>query len=219
MRKITITTIFIALTCLGFVTLNQPSRAIEGVLEAQGRDLMSNKPDNYPVATLAGGCFWCLESEFRSTNGVLHTNVGYTGGNLENPTYKNITTGRTGHAEAVEITFDPKKISYKELITYFLSKAHNPTQLNRQGVDIGTQYRSEIFYHDDKQKQIAEKLIAKIDADKLYKEPIVTKLSAAGKFWNGEDYHQQYYEKYEKETGQIHPRVYFKKQAKELKGN
>ncbi|PCJ98650.1 MAG: peptide-methionine (S)-S-oxide reductase [Zetaproteobacteria bacterium] len=177
---------------------------------------MTEKPDNYPVATLAGGCFWCLESEFRALDGILHTRVGYIGGNLQQPSYQDITTGKTGHAEAVEITFDPDKVSYEQLVTFFLTKAHNPTTLNRQGVDVGTQYRSEIFYHNDKQRKIAEHLINTVDTQTKYKAPIVTKLSPADKFWLGEDYHQQYYEKYEKDKGQIHPRVYFKRQSKKM---
>lgn len=217
MRIITIIAIFVGLIGLSFAALNTPSLAVEGVLDAQGSDLMTDKPDNYPLATLAGGCFWCLESEFRALDGVLHTNVGYTGGELQEPGYNDITTGRTGHAEAIEITFDPNKISYEQLVTFFLTKAHDPTTLNRQGVDVGTQYRSEIFYHDDTQKEIAEDLIAKVDAQETYSNPIVTKVSAAVKFWTGETYHQQYYEKYEKENGEVHPRVSYKKQAKKLK--
>ena len=217
MRIITITAIFVGLIGLTFAALNTPSLAVEGVLDAQGSDLMTEKPDNYPLATLAGGCFWCLESEFRALDGILHTNVGYTGGDLQEPGYRDITTGQTGHAEAIEITFDPDKVSYEQLITFFLTKAHDPTTLNRQGVDVGTQYRSEIFYHDDAQKEIAENLIAKVDAQKTHNSPIVTKVSTAVKFWTGEEYHQQYYEKYEKENGKAHPRVFYKKQAKKLK--
>ncbi len=217
MRIFTIIAIFAGLTAIAFSTLNKPSLAVEGVLDTQGRDLMIEKPDNYPTATIAGGCFWCLESEFRALDGILHTRVGYTGGDLNNPGYRDITTGQTGHAEAIEITFDPDKISYEQLITFFLTKAHDPTTLNRQGVDVGTQYRSEIYYHDSNQEETAKTLIAKVNAQKIYKNPIVTKVSAAGKFWVGEEYHQQYYEKYEKEKGEVHPRVYFKKQAKKLK--
>lgn len=214
MRIITVIALLIALIGISVIGLNTPSLAVEGVLETQGNDLMNEKPDNYPIATLAGGCFWCLESEFRAMDGVLHTSVGYTGGNMAQPTYQDITTGQTGHAEAIEITFDPEKISYEQLLTFFLTKGHNPTQLNRQGVDVGTQYRSEIFYHDETQKQLAETVIAQIDAQKKYKAPIVTKISAAGDFWIGEEYHQKYYEKYEKDKGEIHPRVIYKRQAK-----
>lgn len=179
-----------------------------------GVDLMNQKPDNYPVAILAGGCFWCTESEFRAIDGVLYTRVGYAGGETDNPTYEQITTGKTGHAEATEVTYDPQKISFEELLTFFLTKAHDPTQLNRQGVDVGTQYRSAVFYADEEQKRIAEKVIAKINADKVYKKPIVTTLEPLETFWLGEDYHQQYYEKYEDKTGAPHIRVMLKKAKK-----
>lgn len=189
-----------------------------GVLDSQGKDLMTEKPDNMPIATFAGGCFWCLESEFRALDGILHTRVGYTGGKIQNPAYQAISNGDTGHAEAVEITFDPEKITYEKLAKFFLTKAHDPTQLNRQGVDVGTQYRSEIFYHNDTQKEIAERLIKDVNASGQYADPIVTKLSPAQIFWLGEDYHQQYYEKWEKKNGEMHPRVFFKKKMKYLKG-
>jgi len=218
MRITTLIIGFITLTIAGFIAINSPSFAVEGVLDAQGSDLMNEAPKNYPVATLAGGCFWCIESEFRSKDGVLYTRVGYTGGPLQNPTYKDITTGETGHAEAIEVTFDPKKISYSQLIEYFLTKAHDPKQLNRQGVDVGPQYRSEIFYHDDAQKEIAEQWIADLNQSNALGGKVVTKVSAATKFWLAEDYHQQYYEKYEEKTGQVHQRVFFKKQIKKLKG-
>ncbi len=179
-----------------------------------GDDLMNSKPEGYPIATLAGGCFWCLESELRALEGVLYTRVGYMGGALENPTYEQISTGKSGHAEAVEITFDPKKTSYRDLVEFFLTKAHDPTTLNRQGVDKGPQYRSVIFYHDEEQKKIAQELIRYIDMNKVHKNPVVTDVQPAGTFWEGEDYHQQYYEKYEEKTGQPHIRVWLKKQKK-----
>lgn len=165
---------------------------------------------DYPIATLAGGCFWCLESEFRALNGVVFTISGYTGGDLDNPTYSDITTGKTGHAEATDIYYDPKVISYAELIDYFLRKSHDPTQLNRQGVDKGTQYRSSIFYHNEEQKQIAEERIAAAEADKVWKDKIVTTLEPLSTFWPAEDYHQQYYEKYEETNGRPHIRVLLK---------
>lgn len=203
---------------LAAFTLTRISFAVEGgVMDEQGADLTEEQPENYPIATLAGGCFWCLESEFRSLDGILFTRVGYTGGHTQNPTYQDISTGKTGHAEAVEITFDPNKISYEELITFFLTKAHDPTQLNRQGVDIGTQYRSEIFYHNEEQRQIAQNTIEQTKLNKIYKNQIVTKISDAQKFWIAEGYHQQYYEKYEKKNGKVHPRVFYKKNFKILK--
>ncbi len=175
---------------------------------------MKIKPEGYSTATLAGGCFWCLESEIRRLDGVLFTRSGYTGGTSNAPTYEQIGTGKTGHAEAVEVIFDQGKISYKEIVHFFLTKAHDPTQLNRQGVDIGTQYRSAIYYHDEAQKKVADYLVRKVDAQSLYKDKIVTQVVPKETFWEAEEYHQQYYEKYEDIFGQVHPRVYFKQQAK-----
>ncbi len=179
---------------------------------------MPEKPKNYPVATFAGGCFWCLESEMRALDGILFTEVGYTGGDLDQPSYRDITTGKTGHAEAVEITYDPEKITYQQLVDFFLTKAHDPTQVNRQGVDVGTQYRSAIFTHDEAQAKIAHDAIARLTAEKHFKKPIATQVEPAGKFWLGEEYHQQYYEKYEEQTGQKHLRVLIKEKKKSLLG-
>lgn len=193
---------------------------------AKGLTVASTVQDKLPVgapyASFAGGCFWCMESEFRRLEGVLFTRSGYEGGSLENPSYEDITTGKTGHAETVEIYYDPQIITYRELVDHFLRRAHDPTTLNRQGVDEGTQYRSAIFYHDDAQKKDAEAAIAAATADKAWKDPIVTKLEPHGKFWPGEEYHQQYYEKYEAKTGAPHIRAYYKmkkweKQAEEDK--
>lgn len=181
---------------------------------ALGGDMASEKPANLPKATLAGGCFWCLESEFRGLQGVVYTVVGYTGGHIDNPGYDEVTTGKTGHAEAVEIYFDPAKTSYRELVEHFLTRAHDPTQLNKQWVDEGPQYRSAIFTHDEEQKKIAEDLIAELTAAKRYKDPIVTTINPAATFWVAEEYHQQYYEKYEAENGQPHIRIWLKQQNK-----
>lgn len=196
----------------GFILFSGPkTSAME-----HGADLMDEKPEGYPVAVYGGGCFWCLESEFRAMDGVLFTRVGYMGGDLENPSYRDITTGKTGHAEVVEVTFDPEKISYETLTEFFLSEAHDPTQLNRQGVDVGTQYRSEIFYEDESQKTAAQAVVDKLNAGK-FNGDIVTKLSPAQTFWLGEDYHQQYYEKYEAQTGKPHLRVILKQKKKAAK--
>jgi len=181
---------------------------------AGNEGMATAKPENLPKATLAGGCFWCLESEFRGHKGIVYTVVGYTGGTLENPTYKDVTTGKTGHAEAVEIYYDPKQTSYRDLLEHFFTKAHDPTQLNRQWVDEGTQYRSAIFYHDEEQKKIAEEMIAQLTAKKRFKNPIVTELKPARTFWVAEEYHQQYYEKYQAKNGQPHIRVWLKEQNK-----
>ena len=198
--------LFAGLLAFSFLWMAKNTKAMDVAATIQ-----KEKPENAEIATFAGGCFWCLESEFRSLKGVLYTVSGYTGGALEHPTYPNITTGQTRHAEAVEIYFDPDTISYRELLDYFLRKAHDPTQLNRQGVDKGTQYRSAIFYHDDAQKREAESAIHTAEKDKIWKNKIVTELSPAVTFWPAEDYHQQYYEKYEQENGRPHVRVLLKK--------
>lgn len=144
------------------------------------------------VATLAGGCFWCTEAVFLELDGVKKVVSGYIGGNTLNPTYKDICNGDTGHAEAIEITFDPKEVSFGELLEIFFA-THDPTTLNRQGNDIGTQYRSEIFYHNPTQKQLSEDYIALMTSENTFGKPIVTKISAASKFYEAEDYHQNYY--------------------------
>ena len=144
------------------------------------------------IATFAGGCFWCTEAVFLEIKGVEKVVSGYTGGNIPNPTYKDICTGTTDHAEAIQITYDPKIVAYKDLLEIFFS-SHNPTTLNRQGADVGTQYRSEIFYHSLEQKKQAEEYIALIEKEKLYDNPVVTAISSAVVFYVAEDYHQNYY--------------------------
>lgn len=169
-------------------------------------------PENTPYASFAGGCFWCMESEFRRLDGVVYTRSGYEGGTTENPTYEQVSSGRTGHTETTEIYFDPAKISYRDLVDHFLRRAHDPTTLNAQGVDEGTQYRSAIFYHDEEQKKSVEEVIAQVTADKAWKDPIVTEVLPQEKFWPAEEYHQQYYEKYEEKTGRPHIRALYKMQ-------
>ncbi len=145
-------------------------------------------------ATFAGGCFWGVEEAFRTLNGVVETTVGYMGGTTENPTYEMVCTGKTGHAEVVDITFDPAVVSYQQLVEQFWS-IHNPTSLNFQGVDHGTQYRSEIFYHSDEQRQQAEKSALACNASGVYAVPIVTEITPAEPFWRAEEYHQKYFAK------------------------
>lgn len=144
------------------------------------------------IATLAGGCFWCTEAIFQRLKGVSSVASGYTGGSIENPTYNQVCTGETGHAEAIQITFDPSVISFETLLEVFL-KLHDPTTINRQGADAGTQYRSAIFYHNETQKQIAQNLIEKVTKSGLYTDPIVTKLEPYKQFYRAEDYHQNFY--------------------------
>ena len=148
-------------------------------------------------ATLAAGCFWGVEVSFGKLKGVLDTRVGYTGGHFDNPTYEDVCSHKTGHAESVEVIFDPEQITYEELLEYFF-KNHNPTTPNRQGPDIGSQYRSAIFYHDVEQKKIAEKVKEKFDKSGMFSRPIVTEITEASIFWEAEDYHQQYLEKRKK---------------------
>ncbi len=144
----------------------------------------------YETATFAAGCFWCVEAIFQNVKGVEKVVSGYTGGTVENPTYEQVSNGNTGHAETLQITFDPSIISYKDLLFIFW-RTHDPTTLNRQGADTGTQYRSAIFYHDEKQKVEAEE--SKKEAQTLYENPIVTEITPFTLFYLGEDYHQNYY--------------------------
>lgn len=145
------------------------------------------------TTTLGAGCFWCVEAIFERLKGVHKVTSGYAGGTVENPTYEQVCTGTTGHAEAVQIEFDPEEISFEELLTVFW-RTHDPTTLNRQGNDVGTQYRSVIFYHDDEQKKIAEKSKQKTDASDLWPDPIVTEITPFTNFYKAEDYHQEYFE-------------------------
>lgn len=151
-----------------------------------------NVENNMEVATFAGGCFWCTEAVFTELKGVEKVVSGYTGGMIKNPSYKEICTGTTGHAEAIQITFNPKQIAFEDLLEVFFG-THDPTTLNRQGADVGTQYRSEIFYHSQEQKDKAEDYIKFIENEKLYNKPIVTKVSSAVVFYEAEEYHQDYY--------------------------
>lgn len=144
------------------------------------------------IATLAGGCFWCLEAVYDQVIGVHDVVSGYTGGHVPNPTYQQVCTGNTGHAEAVQIRFDPDRISYRELLEIFFS-IHDPTTLNRQGADVGSQYRSAIFYHSDEQRQIAEQLVRELTEQRVFRDPIVTEIVPATTFYPAEDYHQEYF--------------------------
>ncbi|MFY9868559.1 MAG: peptide-methionine (S)-S-oxide reductase MsrA [Candidatus Nitrosopolaris sp.] len=147
------------------------------------------------IATIANGCFWCSEAIFRRLQGVKSVLPGYTGGTAKNPSYDQVCTGITGHAESTQIQFDPKIISFEKILDIFWH-THNPTTLNRQGSDVGTQYRSAIFYHDEKQKEIAEKSRKEFEAEGAYKDPIVTEISPFKIFYVAEDYHKNYYEEH-----------------------
>jgi peptide-methionine (S)-S-oxide reductase len=143
-------------------------------------------------ATLAGGCFWCLEAVFLELKGVEKVVSGYSGGVVENPSYREVSTGATGYAEVVQILFTPEEISYNDILNVFFT-IHDPTTLNRQGADVGTQYRSAIFYHSDEQKKIAENVVQELDRSNIWKNPIVTEITLFQNFYPAEDYHQDYY--------------------------
>jgi len=146
------------------------------------------------TATFAAGCFWGPEARFRALDGVVDTEVGYTGGTVDHPDYRSVCAGDTGHAEAVRMTYHPEKISYEELLDVFW-EMHDPSQRNRQGLDVGSQYRSAIFTHDDEQQQIAERAKRELDASGRLNAPVATEIRPAGPFWRAEEYHQRYLEK------------------------
>lgn len=209
MKNLFLLAIF-AFACFGIILLSGgKSRA---TLLEQGDHLVSEKPEGYPSAVLAGGCFWCTESEYRGLDGVLFTRAGYMGGETDNPTYRDITTGKTGHAEVIEVTFDPEIVSYERIVEFFFTDAHDPTQLNRQGVDKGTQYRSAIFPADAEQEAIARDVKERLQPE--FDGKIVTTIEPYATFWEAEGYHQQYYEKYQEENGKDHIRVILKKSGK-----
>jgi peptide-methionine (S)-S-oxide reductase len=144
------------------------------------------------TATLGGGCFWCLEAAYSRLKGVISAESGYAGGAVENPDYRQVCSGTTGHAEVVQVTFDPELIDYRTILEVFFS-IHDPTTLNRQGADVGTQYRSVIFYHSESQHETAERLTAELTAERIWPDPIVTEILPAPAFYPAEDYHQHYY--------------------------
>ncbi len=177
--------LYILLTCY------QSTRCKKNMNQRQTEICFSKDKE---LATLGGGCFWCMEAIFSELKGVEKVESGYSGGILQNPTYEEICTGKTGHAEVVQITFDPKVISFKEILHIFF-KVHDPTTLNRQGPDIGPQYRSIILYRDEKQRAIAEEVIEGINAAKIHSQPIVTQIKPFKIFFKAEDYHQEFYKK------------------------
>jgi peptide-methionine (S)-S-oxide reductase len=144
------------------------------------------------VATLGGGCFWCLEAVYQELRGVEKVESGYSGGDVPDPTYRAVCSGTTGHAEVVQVTFDPEMISYKDILEVYFT-IHDPTTLNRQGADVGTQYRSVIYYHDDEQRRVAEAVISDLEAEGIWKDPIVTEVTPMDEFYIAEDYHQNYF--------------------------
>jgi peptide-methionine (S)-S-oxide reductase len=153
----------------------------------------SNKSQQLETATFGGGCFWCVEAVFERLDGVKSVTSGYAGGHVENPTYKQVTRGDTGHAEVIQLSYDPSKISFEKILEVHF-KTHDPTTLNRQGADVGPQYRSIILYHNDEQKEIAQNVINKLNDAQIWDDPIVTKVEPLDTFYEAENYHQDYYE-------------------------
>lgn len=184
-------TILFLITLLNISCNSKASTKKTLITESQEPILIKLNPGE-EIATFAGGCFWCTEAIFLELKGVKSVKSGYTGGKTKNPTYYEVTTGTTGHAEAIQIIFDPSLISYQDLLEVFFG-THDPTTLNRQGADVGTQYRSEVFYHSNAQKTEVLNYISLIEKEKLYNSPIVTKVSPAVVFYNAEGYHQNYY--------------------------
>lgn len=192
--KLSMTTFVIAMANL--ISCAQPAKKdkMTTPISAATRESATNTPGTTTeTATFANGCFWCTEAIFEQLDGVISATSGYSGGETKNPTYKEVCTGETGHAECLQIIYDPAKISFDELLEVFW-ETHDPTTLNRQGGDVGTQYRSGIFYHNEEQKQKAEKYKAELDKSGAFDNPIVTEITAFSKFYPAENYHQEYFE-------------------------
>jgi peptide-methionine (S)-S-oxide reductase len=189
MFRFTLSLLIAAFIAAGLVFFTQ-NRSRTAIAE----EAKAAKPEKTETATFGAGCFWGVESTFRKVPGVIDVKVGYTGGKTENPTYKEVCTDKTGHAEAVNVVYDPAKVNYQKLMEVFFEN-HDPTTKNRQGPDWGTQYRSAIFFHDETQEKLAAAEIKKRNDSGEYVGPIVTELVKAGKFYNAEEYHQQYFAK------------------------
>ena len=187
---------FLFLCCMVVISCAQSDKKQKKQMnnEASSASLDENNVDmaNTEIATFGTGCFWCTEAVLESLDGVKKVVSGYAGGTVANPSYKEVCTGTTGHAECVEVVYDPKVISYAELLEAFF-RSHDPTSLNKQGNDVGTQYRSVIFYHTEAQQKLAEQAKAELDKSGAYTKPIVTEISKAPKFYVAEDYHQNYF--------------------------
>lgn len=177
----------LASACINFTACSQQKP--EKIMNSKNPEVT---PENLETATFGAGCFWCVEAIFQQLKGVYSVVSGYTGGHVKNPTYKEVTTGRTGHAEVAQIKFNPSEVSFAELLEIFW-QTHDPTTLNRQGNDVGTQYRSAVFYHNEEQKKQAEFYKKELDKSGAFSAPIVTEITAVGDFYVAEDYHQNYY--------------------------
>lgn len=186
-------TLMVVYTFILFTVLIIGCKETKSEIKQESKTVMNKQNPNLETATFGSGCFWCTEAIFERVNGVSSVISGYSGGSVDNPTYKEVCNGTTGHAECTQITFDPAIVSYDELLEIFW-KTHDPTTLNRQGNDVGTQYRSVIFYHNEEQKQKAEYYKNKLNDEKIWDNNIITEISKFEKFYPAEDYHQEYYE-------------------------
>jgi peptide-methionine (S)-S-oxide reductase len=183
------------LALLGLAACGQTKPNAQKTMQTQEKTPIvqtSVNKDGLETATFGAGCFWCVEAVFQQLEGVKTVVSGYTGGKVENPTYRQVSAGTTGHAEVIQLTYDPKVVTFPELLEVFW-QTHDPTTLNRQGADVGTQYRSAVFYHTPEQKALAEKYKQELDASGAFNSPIVTEIVPVGKFYKAEDYHQNYY--------------------------
>jgi peptide-methionine (S)-S-oxide reductase len=183
------------LALLGLAACGQTKSNTQKVMQTQEKTPIvqtSVNTNGLETATFGAGCFWCVEAVFQQLEGVKTVVSGYTGGKVENPTYRQVSAGTTGHAEVIQLTYDPKVVTFAELLEVFW-QTHDPTTLNRQGADVGTQYRSAVFYHTPEQKELAEKYKQELDAAGAFNSPIVTEIVPVGKFYKAEDYHQNYY--------------------------
>lgn len=185
---------FFAVSCMLALSScsGQNSKHMSDLKTQTSNTLQMDKPSQTDTITLGAGCFWCVEAVFQNLEGVVSVTSGYSGGKVSNPTYKEVCTGETGHAEVCNVVYDPSKVSLDEILEVFW-KTHDPTTMNRQGNDMGTQYRSAIFYHNEQQKMLAEKYKKELDASGAFENPIVTEISPFTNFYKAEDYHQNYY--------------------------
>ncbi len=180
------------LSLVTFVSCNQAQNQTKVIKNNSPQKEKKTMNTNLEIATFGGGCYWCMEAIFQRLDGIVKVESGFSGGQVKNPTYREVCTGTTGHAEVIQITFEPAKVPFSEILKVFFTM-HDPTTLNQQGNDVGTQYRSAVFYHNDAQKKAAEEIIAELNKAKAYPNPIVTEVTKFDVFYKAEDYHQDYY--------------------------
>ncbi len=187
-------TVFAVILTLSLFSCGKEAEKNSSMLTPETEQEISALHEKYSVASFAGGCFWCMEPPFERTEGVVYTHVGYLGGEEENPTYEQVSSGRTGHAEAIEVFYDPKKVTYRDLLQVFWTNI-DPTDPTGQFADKGRHYRTAIFHHNEEQRKIAEQSKKELSESGKFSKPVVTQIVPAGKFWRAEEYHQNYYEK------------------------